>query len=129
MKDQILQLPHPILLACILTRIFVRRQGINLDLTDDRIDPRKGFRFKFENYGFEGEGLTNYRVEDYSFTSYIPNSNLDSVLVANIFYSSSTVINSLGKESVVAKSSLVDTKAPPNVFPSLTLFGCPDIKR
>ena len=91
-----------------LTRIFVRRQGINLDLTDDRIDPRKGFRFKFENYGFEGEGLTNYRVEDYSFTSYIPNSKLASVLVANIFYSSSTVINSLGRESFWDKKSCLE---------------------
>jgi len=91
-----------------LTRVFVRRQGLNLDLTDDRIDPRKGIRFKFENYGFEGEGLTNYRVEDYSITSYIPNERLDSVLVANIFYSSSTVLNALGKESVWDKKSCLE---------------------
>ena len=91
-----------------LTRVFVRRQGINLDLTDDKIDPRKGFRFKFENYGFEGEGLTNYRVEDYSFTSYIPNSKLDSVLVANIFYSSSSVLNSLDERSFWDKKSCLE---------------------
>ena len=88
-----------------LTRVFVRRQGLNLDLTDDRIDPRKGIRFKFENYGFEGEGLTNYRVEDYSITSYFPNDKFNSVLVANIFYSSSTVLNALDKESFWDKQS------------------------
>lgn len=88
-----------------LTRVFVRRQGFNLDLTDDRIDPRKGFRFKFENYGFEGEGLTNYRVEDYSMTAYFPNDDLSSVLVANLFYSGSEVINALSEKKVWDKNS------------------------
>ena len=46
---------------------------LGLDLTDDRTDPRKGIRLNYENYGFEGEGLTNYRVEDYSLTTFLPN--------------------------------------------------------
>ncbi len=91
-----------------LTRVFVRRQGLKLDLTDDRIDPRKGFRFQFENYGFEGEGLTNYRVEDYSLTTYFPNQKLNHVLVANIFYSSSTVLNALSKEKVWDKKTCLE---------------------
>ena len=64
-----------------LTNIVVTRRGVKFDLTDDRIDPRVGVRLQYENYGFEGEGLTNFKVEDYSLTTYIPNKNLSSVLV------------------------------------------------
>ena len=99
-----------------LTRVFVRRQGVNLDLTDDIIDPRNGIRIKFENYGFEGEGLTNYRVEDYSITTYHPNSDLSSVLVANVFYSASKVTNSLDDEKVWDKEScLKEVESRPNI--------------
>ena len=59
-----------------LVNLFVTRQGIKIDLTDDRIDPRNGYRFQYEKYGFEGEGLKNFNVEDHSLTAYYPNENL-----------------------------------------------------
>jgi hypothetical protein len=78
-----------------LVNLFVTRQGIKIDLTDDRLDPRDGYRFQYEKYGFEGEGLKNFNVEDHSLTTYYPNESLSSVLVANIFYSKSKVTKPL----------------------------------
>ena len=74
-----------------LVNMIVQRNGIYIDYTDDRTDPRIGVRFQYENWGFEGEGLTNFHVDDYSLTAYIPNSDLSSVLVANVFFSESKV--------------------------------------
>lgn len=42
--------------------------------------------------------MTNYKVDDYSLTAYIPIDDKSSVLVANIFYSSSEVMKALGDE-------------------------------
>ena len=78
-----------------LTKISIQRIGARIDSTDDRIDPRVGVRFQYENYGFEGEGMTNYRTEDYSLTTYTPIGDLSSILVANLFYSSSKVLRAL----------------------------------
>lgn len=59
-----------------LTNIVETQRGVKFDLTDDRIDPRVGVRLQHENYGFEGEGLTNFKVENYSLTTYMPNNDL-----------------------------------------------------
>ena len=82
-----------------LTKIFVQRSGLKIDSTDDRIDPRVGVRFQYENYGFKGEGMTNFQTEDYSLTTYTPIGDLSSVLVANLFYSSSKVLKALPFET------------------------------
>ena len=78
-----------------LVNLFVTRQGVKIDLTDDRIDPRDGYRFQYEKYGFKGEGLKNFNVEDHSLTAYYPIEDLDSVLVSNVFYSKSKVTKPL----------------------------------
>ncbi len=82
-----------------LVSMFVWRNGFYIDYTDDRIDPRVGVRFQFERYGFEGEGLTNFRIDDYSLTAYIPNDDLSSVWVANFFFSMSEVLKPLDIET------------------------------
>ena len=79
-----------------LNKIFVSRRGLLIDYTDDRTDPRSGVRFNYENYFFEGEGLTNFHTYDYSLTSYLPNADSSGVLVGNIFFSSSEVTKALG---------------------------------
>ncbi len=78
-----------------LVKVFVSRSGLNLDWTDDRIDPRVGVRFQYESYGFKGDGMTNFKVEDYSMTAYIPNADLSTVLVANAFFSTSETLKEL----------------------------------
>ncbi|MBF0239415.1 MAG: hypothetical protein HQM12_17065 [SAR324 cluster bacterium] len=90
-EDEIAKFVKNFLLYIDLVNLFITRQGVKLDLTDDRIDPRVGIRFLYEKYGFEGKGLKNFIVEDYSLTTYIPNDDLSSVLVANVFYSASRV--------------------------------------
>ena len=97
-----------------LTKIVVTRRGVKFDLTDDRIDPRVGVRLQYENYGFEGEGLTNFKVEDYSLTTYIPNNNLNSVLVANIFYSTSELIKSLNSFGEYDYNKCIEDQAKNN---------------
>ena len=94
-EDSIAAFIKNFLLYIDLVNLFVTRQGIKIDLTDDRIDPRDGYRFQYEKYGFEGEGLKNFNVEDHSLTAYYPNENLSSVLVANVFYSKSKVTKPL----------------------------------
>lgn len=78
-----------------LQKIFFTRNGFRIDYTDDRIDPRIGFRFFYERWGFEGDGLTNFYVDDYSLTTYIPNNALNSVWVFNVFFSKSEVTRAL----------------------------------
>ena len=90
-----------------LVNIFVTRQGLKIDLTDDRIDPRDGYRFQYEKYGFEGEGLKNFDVEDHSLTAYYPNEDLSSVLVANVFFSKSNVKKRL---SIFGDTDVEDTE-------------------
>jgi hypothetical protein len=94
-----------------LVNIVIRRDGLYLDYTDDRIDPREGVRLQYEHWGFEGEGLTNFWVEDYSLTAYFPNDDLSSVLVANLFYSQSAVIKPLEyNEGTFYQECLDDSK-------------------
>ncbi len=94
-----------------LVNIVIRRDGLYIDYTDDRIDPREGVRFQYEHWGFEGEGLTNFWVEDYSLTAYFPNDDLSSVLVANLFYSQSAVTKSLEyEEGTFYQECLEDSK-------------------
>lgn len=62
--------------------------GGSIDLTDDRLDPRKGARFEFSSRlphrtsAYESE----YYVNDYNFTGYMPTRKWDT-LVFNLFYS------------------------------------------
>ncbi len=62
--------------------------GGSIDLTDDRLDPRKGARFEFSSRlphstnAYESE----YYVNDYNFTGYVPTRKWDT-LVFNLFYS------------------------------------------
>ena len=71
------------------------RYGLYLDDTDNRRDPRIGYRFQYEKWGQPSSraGNSEYYQEDYNLTGYIP--VLDEgkgVLVLNQFYGSSTVI-------------------------------------
>jgi len=62
--------------------------GGSLDLTDDRLDPRKGARFEFSSrlphHGNPDE--SEYYVNDYNLTGYAPMRKWDT-LVFNLFYS------------------------------------------
>ena len=53
-EDSIADFIKNFLLYIDLVNIFVIRQGVRIDLTDDRIDPRDGYRLQYEKYGFEG---------------------------------------------------------------------------
>ena len=78
-----------------LQRLVVRRQGMLIDRTDDRIDPRNGLRLQYEHWDTVGIGITDTVVDDYSLTAYFPSKSKSSVLVANLFHSGSRVINPL----------------------------------
>ncbi len=106
-EDSIADFIKNFLLYIDLVNIFVTRQGLRIDLTDDRIDPRDGYRFQYEKYGFEGDGLKNFNVEDHSLTAYYPNESLSAVLVANIFFSKSNVKKPL---SIFAGTDVEDTE-------------------
>jgi len=106
-EDSIADFIKNFLLYIDLVNIFVTRQGLRIDLTDDIIDPRKGYRFQYEKYGFEGEGLKNFDVEDHSLTAYVPNDDLSSVLVANVFFSKSNVKKRL---SIFGDTDVEDTE-------------------
>jgi hypothetical protein len=106
-EDSIADFIKNFLLYIDLVNIFVTRQGLRIDLTDDRIDPRDGYRFQYEKYGFEGDGLKNFDVEDHSLTAYYPNESLSSVLVANLFFSKSNVKKPL---SIFADTDVEDTE-------------------
>lgn len=63
--------------------------GGTLDLTDDRLDPRNGFRFEMasklpNNYG--GPDSSQFFVNDYNLTAYLPMHKWDT-LAFNIFHS------------------------------------------
>ena len=70
------------------------RYGIYLDDTDNRRDPRIGYRVKYERYNLptsRGEAPAYYQ-DDYNITGYIPfNTTKKLVLVLNQFYASATV--------------------------------------
>lgn len=62
--------------------------GGSLDLTDDRLDPRKGARFEFSSRLPDGNNAdrSEYFVNDYNLTGYVPMRNWDT-LAFNLFYS------------------------------------------
>ncbi|MBU1425655.1 MAG: hypothetical protein KKH12_02320 [Gammaproteobacteria bacterium] len=62
--------------------------GGSLDLTDDRLDPRKGARFEFSSrlpHSTRADE-SEYYVNDYNLTGYVPMRKWDT-LVFNLFYS------------------------------------------
>jgi outer membrane protein assembly factor BamA len=62
--------------------------GGSLDLTDDRVDPRKGVRLEFSSRlpNDNNPDMSSYFVNDYNLTGYIPTRKWDT-LVLNLFYS------------------------------------------
>ena len=89
------------------------RYGLYLDDTDNRRDPRIGYRFQYEKWGQPStrSGNSEYYQEDFNLTGYIPVlSGNKGVLVLNQFFGSSTVL----KKGTVDKSQFVcdETKLP-----------------
>jgi hypothetical protein len=71
------------------------RYGLYLDDTDNRRDPRIGYRLQYEKWGQPSSraGNSEYFQEDYNLSAYIPVlAEGKGVLVLNQFYGSSTVI-------------------------------------
>lgn len=66
--------------------------GGSLDLTDDRLDPRKGVRFEFVSRlpHYRSADDSEYFVNDYNLTGYAPMHHWDT-LVFNLFYSRANV--------------------------------------
>jgi hypothetical protein len=63
--------------------------GGSVDLTDDRLDPRKGVRFELSSRlpnNYRGADASEYFVNDYNLTGYVPTRKWDT-LVFNLFYS------------------------------------------
>ncbi|MBI5429227.1 MAG: hypothetical protein HY938_02080 [Nitrosomonadales bacterium] len=62
--------------------------GGSIDLTDDRVDPRKGVRLEVSTRLPNGHNadISEYFVNDYNLTGYMPTRNWDT-LVFNLFYS------------------------------------------
>ena len=89
------------------------RYGLYLDDTDNRRDPRIGYRFQYEKWGQPSsrEGNSEYYQEDFNLSGYIPVlSENKGVLVLNQFFSSSTVL----KKGTVDQSQFVcDNTAKP----------------
>ena len=89
------------------------RYGLYLDDTDNRRDPRIGYRFQYEKWGQPSsrEGNSEYYQEDFNLSGYIPVlSENKGVLVLNQFFGSSTVL----KKGTVEKSQFVcDNTAKP----------------
>lgn len=70
------------------------RWGIYLDDTDNRRDPRIGYRVQYERYNYSStqKEAPTYHQNDYNITGYIPlTKNKNSVLVFNQFYSEAIV--------------------------------------
>jgi len=66
--------------------------GFTMDLTDDRLDPRKGTRFEFSTRlpSNNAADQSEYFVNDYNLSEYIPFRRWDT-LALNLFYSQSLV--------------------------------------
>lgn len=62
--------------------------GGSLDLTDDRLDPRKGMRFEFSTRlpSDTDKDASEYYVNDYNLTAYLPMRQRDTLAI-NLFYS------------------------------------------
>ena len=89
------------------------RYGLYLDDTDNRRDPRIGYRFQYEKWGQHSsrEGHSEYYQEDFHLSGYIPVlSKNKGVLVLNQVFGSSTVL----KKGTVDQSQFVcDNTAKP----------------
>ena len=89
------------------------RYGIYLDDTDNRRDPRIGYRFQYEKWGQPSsrEGNSKYYQEDFNLSGYIPVlAENKGILVLNQFFGSSTVL----KKGTVDQSQFVcDNTAKP----------------
>ena len=89
------------------------RYGLYLDDTDNRRDPRIGYRFQYEKWRQPSsrEGNSEYYQEDFNLSGYIPVlSENKGVLVLNQFFGSSTVL----KKGTVDQSQFVcDNTAKP----------------
>ena len=73
---------------------FISRVGFLVDLTDDRIDPRTGYRFEYERFIASAPDFKSFHIDDFILTGYFPTSKkLNSVIVGNVFLSTSTVTN------------------------------------
>ncbi|MBC8220514.1 MAG: BamA/TamA family outer membrane protein [Proteobacteria bacterium] len=82
------------------------RFGLYLDDTDNRRDPRIGYRFQYEKWGQPStrSGNSEYFQEDYNLSGYIPVlAEGKGVLVLNQFFGSSTVI----KKGTIDQSQFV----------------------
>jgi hypothetical protein len=82
------------------------RYGLYLDDTDNRRDPRIGYRFQYEKWGQPSSraGNSEYFQEDYNLSGYIPIlAEGKGVLVLNQFFGSSTVI----KKGTIDQSQFV----------------------
>jgi len=80
----------------ITSEVHSYRWGIYLDDTDDRRDPRVGYRFQYEKWGVQATRKENsaFFQEDFSFTIFVPLLfEKKGVFVLNRFYSSSNVEN------------------------------------
>ncbi len=89
------------------------RYGLYLDDTDNRRDPRIGYRFQYEKWGQPSSraGNSEYYQEDYNLTGYIPVLAEDKgVLVLNQFFGSSTVLK---KGTVDQSLYICDNTAKP----------------
>ena len=62
--------------------------GGSIDITDDRLDPRRGIRFEFASHlpKSNGSDASEYFVNDYNLTGYLPTRKWDT-LVFNLFHS------------------------------------------
>ena len=89
------------------------RYGLYIDDTDNRRDPRIGYRFQYEKWGQPSSraGNSKYYQEDYNLTGFIPViSENRGVLVLNQFFGSSTVL----KKGTIDRSQYVcDNSAKP----------------
>ena len=47
-----------------LQKFLIRRQGILIDRTDNRVDPRNGIRLQYERWDSEGIGITDTVAND-----------------------------------------------------------------
>ena len=91
------------------------RYGLYLDDTDNRRDPRIGYRFQYEKWGqlSSRAGNSEYYQEDYNLTGYIPVLAEDKgVLVLNQFFDSSAVLK---KAQLIKVSMFVITQQNPDV--------------
>ena len=72
--------------------VQINTVGMTLDYTDDRLDPRNGIRFEYARKmpSIENELQSEYYVNDYNLSGYIPVRKHDTIGL-NLFYSSAHI--------------------------------------